>query len=256
MEIIELTKTFREVEGKLKFYRNTLFLKENEQLFYSHTYSHNLRYNQIKIENLSIHAIPTEEIYPPFSPDVSLAPQPLPDRCHVKTPDLLSYKPDAPLGTRPCDTFLEEIRILEILKANPHPNIAQYLGCIIQNYRIKGVVFAKYHMTLVDRLEDISRPLRPEIYLSSIESDLKHLHGLGLVHNDLNPYNVMLREDDTAIIIDFNTCQRQGEKCRSGGAPGWSLEEMDFAVPENDYYGLAKIRQALENGKMLDDDDF
>lgn len=111
-------------------------------------------------------------------------------------------------------------------------------------------------MTLADRLEEQNRPLRSELYLNDIESGLKHLHNLGLVHNDINPYNVMLREDDTAVIIDFNTCQYQGEKCRSGGTPGWNLEEMEFAIPENDYYGLAKIRQALENGKMPDDEDF
>jgi hypothetical protein len=41
-------------------------------------------------------------------------------------------------------------------------------------------------MTLADRLEEQNHPLRSEIYLSGIESGLKHLHGLGLVHNDIN----------------------------------------------------------------------
>lgn len=143
MEIIDITKTFREVTGELTFYRNTLFLKEGEQLFYSHTYERGLRYNQIKIENLNVHPIPIEEIYPSFSPKLSLAPHLCSDDYYIKAPDLLSYKPDAPLGTRPCDTLLKEIRILEILKTNPHPNIARYLGCMVQNHRIKGVVFTK-----------------------------------------------------------------------------------------------------------------
>lgn len=65
----------------------------------------------------------------------------------------------------------------------------------------------------------------------------------------------MLREDDTAVIIDFNTCQYEGEKRRSGGTDPWCPEEMEYAVRENDYYGLQKIREVSENGKMPDDDE-
>jgi hypothetical protein len=63
---------------------------------------------------------------------------------------------------------MNEIRICEVLKEHPHPNIAQYLGGIVQNNRIKDLVFTKYQITLADRFEEKDRPLRPEIYLKGM----------------------------------------------------------------------------------------
>jgi len=255
MEVIDLKRTFREIDGELKFYRNTLILQNKEASFYAYTYERFQKWDQIKIDELDVFPIPPEDVYPPFSPTFSLAPDPLPPNCYVKKSDLLGYKPGASVGSRPCDILLQELRICEILKEHPHINIAQYIGCTVQDDRVHGLVFIKYQMTLAERLEDKDRPLRLEIYLKGIENGLKHLHDLGFVHNDINPHNIMLTEDDTPVIIDFNTVQREGEECTSCGTDGWSPEEMKLVVRQNDYYGLARIREALETGKMPDYDE-
>ena len=253
MEIVDNTRTFREVDGKLEFYRNTLILKKGDVFYYAFTYVRRQLIRKIKIDELDVHPIPIDTICPPYSLDLTLAPDPLPQNCYVKGPRYIEYKPDAPVGRRPCDRLMKEIRICEILKEHPHPNIAQYMGCTVHNNRINGLVFTKYHTTLADRFEDKHRPLRPAFYLEGIESGLKHLHGLGLIHNDINPSNIMLRNDDTPVIIDFDSCQHEGDKCTSAGTKGWSLEDMRFSVAQNDYYGLRKIQEALENGRMPED---
>jgi len=255
MELIDLSREYREIDGQLKFHRNTLILQMANTFFYTYTYERVQRADKIKFDELDVNPIPIEEIYPPFSSNFVLAPDPLPNDVYVKRSDLLSYTPGAPPGARPCDFIMEELRVCEILKQYPHPNIAEYLGCTVQNDRVTGLVFVKYQMTLAERFKDKYCPLNPELYLRGIESGLKHLHDLGFIHNDINPHNIMLHEDDTAVIIDFNTCQYEGEICRSGGTDPWCPEEMEYAVRENDYYGLQKIREALENGEMPDDDE-
>jgi hypothetical protein len=250
MEVIDLKRTFDEVDGKLKFYRNTLILQNEDAYFYAYTYERFQKWDEIRIDELDILRIPKEDIYPPFSPTFALAPDPLPLNCFIKGPDLLGYRPNAPVGKRPSDILSREISICEALKEHPHINIAQYLGCRVKDDRVTGLVFVKYSTTLAERFEEKGRPLRPEIYLKGLENGIRHLHDLGLIHNDINPHNVMLREDDTPVIIDFNTVQREGEGCSSGGTTGWNYEKMEFAVRENDYYGLERIRKALEMGKM------
>ena len=251
---MELLHCSRIYGGESKFYRETQILRKDNAFFYAYTDEEARHVAGIKTEEVEIFPIPVEAIYPPFEPNFSFAPDPLPPDCHIKRPDVISYDPNGVRGSRPSDKLLKELRIYEILKLNPHPNIAQYLGCIVEGDRITGLVFPRYRITLADRFEE-ARPLRPEIYLEGIDSGLRHLHTLGFIHNDINPWNIMLKDDDTPIIIDFDICECEGEKCSSDGTEGWSLEDMEFAVPANDYHGLMKIREALERGKIPDYDE-
>lgn len=71
------------------------------------------------------------------------------------------------------------------------------------------------------------------------------MHALGLIHNDLNPSNIMMN-GDSPVIIDFDSCKREGEKLGLKlGTFGWAMEGVDYATPQNDYFGLSKIREAL-----------
>jgi len=255
MELVLLSRKYRDVDGKPTFDRNTLILKNHEQYFCAYSYDRFFRQDNRNLEELDMYPIPSGDIYPPFSPAYTLAPLPLSPECFVKHPDLLAYAPDTPVGGRPCDQFGEELRICEILRQHPHPNIAEYLGCTVRDNLVIGLVFRKYSTTLAHRFDDTVLPLRTDVYLRGIMSGIMHLHDIGLIHNDINPDNIMLRDDDTPAIIDFDTCQAEGEKCKSAGTEPWSLEEMEFAVRENDYHGFQKIREALENRKLPEDDE-
>ena len=60
----------------------------------------------------------------------------------------------------------------------------------------------------------------------------------------------MLNSDDTPVIIDFDSCRRQGDKLLKGGTWAWTDDTAEFARPENDYYGLKKIHEAMNPVKF------
>jgi serine/threonine protein kinase len=88
------------------------------------------------------------------------------------------------------------------------------------------------------RTKDYSR------VLAGIESGIKHLHGLGLVHNDINPSNIMLGYGGgEAVIIDFGSCTRVGESLEGAGRTyEWYDEQVETALPQNDLDALKEIR--------------
>ena len=56
--------------------------------------------------------------------------------------------------------------------------------------------------------------------LHGVEISIRHLHSLGLIHNDINPSNVMIDEDtdkDESIIIYFDSCRPVGESLEEVG---------------------------------------
>ena len=57
---------------------------------------------------------------------------------------------------------------------------------------------------------------RARVYLEDILKGIRHLHSLGLVHNDINPANIMLDNNGTAVLIDFDSCRRVGESLGGG----------------------------------------
>jgi serine/threonine protein kinase len=78
--------------------------------------------------------------------------------------------------------------------------------------------------------------------LAGIESGIKHLHAVGLVHNDINPSNIML-DGDEAVIIDFGSCRRVGESLEGAGRTyEWYDEQVKTALPQNDLDALEEIR--------------
>jgi serine/threonine protein kinase len=74
------------------------------------------------------------------------------------------------------------------------------------------------------------------------------MHDLGLVHNDLNPSNIIM-DGDNPVIIDFDSCKREGDKLGSkAGTCGWTVDGEDYSKRDNDLYSLSKIQSALTKG--------
>jgi serine/threonine protein kinase len=87
-----------------------------------------------------------------------------------------------------------------------------------------------------------------ERYLSEVEAGIKHLHFLGYVHNDLNPSNIMITTDDTAVIIDFDSCVRVGESIEAAKIKrtyGWYDRQSQVAIESIDFAALKEIRTWL-----------
>lgn len=136
----------------------------------------------------------------------------------------------------------------QILMEHPHPNIAKYLGCAVEDDVIKGLCFVEYSTTLAQKVE-MGDPIDIDRCLGGIESGVRHLHSLGFVHNDLNPRNIMM-EGDNPILIDFDSSAREGQKIGlKQGTLGWTKEDLQYAHPDNDFYSISKIREFLEKKK-------
>ena len=186
--------------------------------------------------------IPKEDIWPPFTENLTLAPHPLPNNTFLKKRSLIGF--DLKTGPKPREVLLHEAHICEILRRDPHPNIASYLGCVRNEGLVTGLCFVRYKEILLDRLRDSNRPLNVRSYFKGVENGLDHLHDLGLNHNDINPANIMLDKEDVPIIIDFDSCQREGELSFGIGTPGWTDGSLTgISERKNDDFGLKQLYQ-------------
>jgi serine/threonine protein kinase len=177
----------------------------------------------------------------------------------VKRPNLLSYYPCTQTSkTRIAEEVLQEVQVCEKLKLEPHLNIADYIGCEVNDGKISGICFKQYTESLQQKLNPghlNKRALARSVVLDEkwccsiiegIKNGLDHLHALGLVHNDLSPSNIMLDERDTATIIDFGSCRRIGESLKGiGRTYEWYDDEVQIASPSNDLDALAEMRAWL-----------
>lgn len=197
----------------------------------------------IDLDRLCKTVIPTEDIWPLHEPGISIIAEPPTAEHFCKKPSLIQYG-DTEASLHPGRELLKEAKVCEVLKQRPHPNVAAYFGSIVEGGRIKGLVFQKYAMTLSQRLR-IPKPFDGMRCLRAIEEGLRHLHSLGLVHNDLNPSNIMVDNDDNVVIIDFDSCEHQGaELGPKTDTPGWEIMSR-LAVPDNDLSNLSKLRDLV-----------
>ncbi|KAG5988798.1 hypothetical protein E4U52_006234 [Claviceps spartinae] len=99
-------------------------------------------------------------------------------------------------------------------------------------------------MTLDERME-VGTLFDKDLFLEGVERGIRHLHSLGIVHNDIKPDNIMCDELDRPVIIDFDSRGREGQKLNKSGTPGWWIEVTKLASFENDFYGLSKLREFM-----------
>ncbi|KAK3391220.1 kinase-like domain-containing protein [Podospora didyma] len=242
MEICEHGEIFVERDDDLIFDHTKIILRDaNDEYFYAKTNQRMTRVSIVDVNGLDTTRIPADHIWPLANPKFTRAPDPLPPTSYLKRPRLLYYGlDDLDCGNQ----ILTEVEACEVLKRYPHPNIAPYLGCIVKEGRIRGLAFARYSVTLSQMLKD-ETPFDRGHCLCGIEAGVRHMHKLGLVHNDLNPSNIMM-DGDNPVIIDFDSCKREGDELGSkAGTDGWTLNGQDQALRENDLYSLSKIRAAL-----------
>jgi DNA-binding NarL/FixJ family response regulator len=68
-------------------------------------------------------------------------------------------------------------------------------------------------------------------YLRAIAEALRVIHVFGILHRDLKPANVMLREDNSPVLIDFGLARRSREDAGTTGA-GQVLGSPYYISPE------------------------
>lgn len=258
-DVIETNQAFKKIDGIFQFTATLVVYQKDNDLFHAVSKERYSAPSEIRGEHLSHNLlIPVSAFCPLWRPEFTRAPNPLPNNTYIKTPRLTSidWLHEGPQPNYIADSILNEVEVCEVLTRNPHPNIVRYLGCQVSNSRITGICFAKYTRTLMETVNPghyMKRQLRSvygkgEDYyhlLRGIENGIRHLHSLGFVHNDINPSNIMLC-NDTAVIIDFGSCRRQGASLdRVGRTYEWYDEDVEIAAPQNDFDALDEIRAWL-----------
>ena len=147
----------------------------------------------------------------------------------------------------------------EKLKSYPHPNIAQYFGWEVQDGRVSGICYKRYEVNLQYKINPrcnnkknfvADRQLLgrdPTEVLNEVEKGIRHLHSLGLVHNDINPANIMFDSDNAVVLIDFDSCRPVGATLVKGGTYGWCDWEAKQSLPSNDLNALEELREWLSD---------
>jgi tRNA A-37 threonylcarbamoyl transferase component Bud32 len=118
---------------------------------------------------------------------------------------VLQQLPDVADNIGAFDRFLQEYELIAEIN---HPNIVKIYDLGVSDDH------AHIAMEYVDA-GDLRRRISAGItepdavrYLRQIASALAEIHGVGILHRDLKPGNIMLRSDDTIALIDFGLAKR------------------------------------------------
>lgn len=199
----------------------------------------------------ALERVPDEEAFPeiPSHSQLTIAPASLDcDAVFTKRPGLKNF--DIWKGTRTCaQEVLNETLIMEKIAKSPHENIVTYHGCITARGRITGIVLERFDKNLAEyALANTLEHLDKSAFLQAMEAAVQHLHALGLAHNDINPHNIMVR-NNMPVLVDFGSCQPFGAKLQSLGTPGWCKEDFTTSESEHDVYSLGVLRTWLDDQK-------
>lgn len=254
MEIIQKNEAFKRIDGKMRFSYVQIFARRDGVL-YSGKWSNRHESPNTLEELQELKQIPTEDRGPEIKTVWSAV--------FVKTPNLLAYV-DGNLEKR----ISREVEACEILRKKPHPNIATYYGYNESHGRVSGLCFKRYKSTLLEAVNP--QRLNKAAFLSSrrelvtdcmkiglqgLLDAIKHLHSLGLVHNDINPANIMLDEEGTLILIDFDSCGYIGESLRSTETKRtqhWHDPTVDISIEKNDFDAFKDLQTWLTGSTAED----
>jgi serine/threonine-protein kinase len=127
-------------------------------------------------------------------------------------------------------------REMAVLAGLSHPGIVRFLGSGALGESVPYYVMElvpgrslEEIMTREERLE----PRRAAELCAGIARALGHAHARGVVHRDMKPSNVMVREDDTPVVLDFGLAKAlEGEEAERLTRTGQLLGTVSYMSPE------------------------
>ncbi|OBT53445.1 hypothetical protein VE04_08135 [Pseudogymnoascus sp. 24MN13] len=161
-----------------------------------------------KLDTESINALNPQKIlrghiWPLLEGGLTVCDDPTNPDIYIKKPRLTAYDSTPALA----HLILQEARVCEILMQKPHPNVAKYLGCYVQEGRIAGLCFQRYAETAEERRAR-GLLINKALVVNQISAAIAHLHCFNLAHNDVKASNVMFPtiQSENAILVDFDSC--------------------------------------------------
>lgn len=155
------------------------------------------------------------------------------------------------------ELFLDEVRLLVPIQ---HPNIVRVHDCFHENdtaYMVMELVRGRTLSTYVKA----RGPLAPQEalrFLAQLGLALEVVHKRGLVHRDVKSENVLVDEQQRAVLIDFGSVQPTHEASAQGDfsvvSHGFSPPEL-YSYKKNyrpsvDIYSLAAVAYNLMSGQV------
>jgi hypothetical protein len=125
-------------------------------------------------------------------------------------------------------TLREEYKILKELNGRYVPNVYDYgekdgLSYMAMEYLPHG--------TIKKLFANSGRSICRVEYMLHVAEALREIHNAGVLHLDLKPNNVLIREDGTPALIDFGISKRI-DAARSQEKAGFSMGSPYFMSPE------------------------
>ncbi|KAG5971006.1 hypothetical protein E4U56_007163 [Claviceps arundinis] len=107
----------------------------------------------------------------------------------------------------------------ELLMKHPHPNIVRCILCVPE-----GFFMERMEGTLRTRIEQYSAGHVPSNrtkarWITQIASALSWIEGLGFVHGDLRPANILLTANENIRLADFDTSVKIGQELEAASEP-------------------------------------
>lgn len=150
--------------------------------------------------------------------------------------------------------FLREVRAAQEVRSD---HLVPVLASGVSSGRHYFAAEYVDYGSLADRLDEGTLP-RAECLLivSGVAAGLDALHGVGLVHRDVKPGNIMLGEADQVMLTDFGLARSDAYTVlttpgRPVGTPDYMAPELflgEAATPASDIYGLGCVVYACLSG--------
>jgi formylglycine-generating enzyme required for sulfatase activity len=149
--------------------------------------------------------------------------------------------------------FLNEARIVAALE---HPNVVR----ILRYFEAHGTAYflMPYYQgqPLHHHLESqgvFDRDQARALMLPLMDA-LEYIHNEGVVHQDIKPANIYMREDGNPVLLDFGVAAAQGAPAHKLGSEGYAApeqaEDEGNIGPWTDIYGLAATLYRCVTGRI------
>jgi serine/threonine protein kinase len=184
-----------------------------------------------------------------------------PNECAVRSPErAVRAKSDEKQEEfkRGLQAFLEEARVMALFRDDHIVRVQRY-------FEMNGTAYIALDLeqgqTLSHLVEDAPLPEAEfrDIF-SAILDGVEVIHNHAILHNDLNPNNVLLRDDGSVVIIDFGAARDFRSRYSSDiatAASGYSPPEQHGAGgrqgPWSDLYALGAIAYRCITGSAPPD---
>lgn len=125
-------------------------------------------------------------------------------RLPIGTPVAVKIINKKTLSSKSQEAIREEIRIIDIIRSEPHPNIVEFYDVIYEKDKIYIIM---EYCSSGDMRGILKKPIKEkyaQFYFSQLANGLRYLYNKNIVHRDIKPRNILLTNNRRVLkIADF-----------------------------------------------------